>query len=172
LGSGNFQIGSWDVSVNGSRPRGNSYLLDGTDNNNVIVGGAAQQFTLIDAVQESSAQTGNFGAEFGRAGGGVFNLITKSGTSQFHGTLSWALQSEVFDSINNSQKLNTPAGQQPIKPVYTENIYGFTLGGPIIKNWSSAKFMGINPGGSDGLWKCGKAPTKSVGPFPHFHRPY
>jgi hypothetical protein len=66
---GSAQFGhNWDVSVNGSRPRGNNYMLDGADNNFVVTGSSAQQFTLVDAVQESSAQTGNFGAEFGTGG--------------------------------------------------------------------------------------------------------
>jgi hypothetical protein len=125
---------SADLTVNGQRPRGNNFMLDGTDNNDVSFGGQAQSFKILDAVQEVSSQTGNFGVEFGRAGGGVFNLITKSGTNEFHGTLSWRLLSQAFDSMNNLTKLNTPAGQEPKKPVYTENIYGFTLGGPIVKN--------------------------------------
>jgi hypothetical protein len=143
FGSGQYG-NNWDFSVNGSSPRGNNYMLDGTDNNHVVQGGAAQPFGIIDAIQESSAQTGNFGAEFGRAGGGVFNLITRSGSNRFHGTLSWKLLSQAFDSINNTLKLNTPAGQQPKNPVYTENIYGFTLGGPITKN-KTFFFGGFQP---------------------------
>jgi hypothetical protein len=123
-----------DFSVNGQRPRANNYMLDGTDNNDVGYGGQAQTFKIIDAIQESFSQTGNFGVEFGRAGGGVFNLITKSGTNEFHGTLSWRFLSQVFDSVDNLRKLNTPAGEEPKKPVYTENIYGFTFGGPIVRN--------------------------------------
>jgi len=129
-----FSTNSGDFAVNGQRPRANNFMLDGTDNNDVSFGGQAQMFNIQDAVQESSIQTGNFSVEFGRAGGGVFNLITKSGTNEFHGTLSWRLMSQAFDSMDNLQKLNTPAGEEPKKPVYTENIYGFTLGGPIVKN--------------------------------------
>jgi hypothetical protein len=129
-----YTTASGDFAVNGQRPRGNNYMLDGTDNNDVLYGGQAQSFKILDAVQESSSQTGNFGVEFGRAGGGVFNLITKSGTNEYHGTLSWRLLSQVFDAMDNLRKLNTPAGEKPKKPVYTQNIYGFTLGGPFIKN--------------------------------------
>jgi hypothetical protein len=125
---------SVDLSVNGQRPRGNNFMLDGTDNNDPGFGGLAQQFMILDAVQESSVQTGNFGVEFGRAGGGVFNIVSKSGTNEYHGTLSWRLSSQAFDSMDNQRKLNTPPGENPRKPVYTENIYGFTLGGPIVKD--------------------------------------
>ncbi|MBN2321569.1 MAG: hypothetical protein JXR49_21000 [Acidobacteria bacterium] len=102
-----------DFAVNGQRPRGNNFMLDGTDNNDVSFGGKSQNFMIIDAVQESSVQTGNFGVEFGRAGGGVFNLITRSGTNEFHGTLSWRFLSQAFDSMDNLRKLNTPAGGLP-----------------------------------------------------------
>jgi hypothetical protein len=122
------------VSVNGQRPRGNNFMLDGTDNNDVGFGGISQAFRITDAIQETSVQTSNFGAEFGRAGGGVFNLVTKSGTNKFHGTLNWRILSQALDSMENTLKLNTPPGDIPKKPVYTENIYGFTLGGPIIKD--------------------------------------
>ncbi len=73
-------------TINGQRPRGNNYMLDGTENNEVEFSGEEQVFSILDAVEEVSVQTGNFGVEFGRAGGGVFNLVTKSGTNSLHGT--------------------------------------------------------------------------------------
>jgi hypothetical protein len=116
-------------AVNGQRPRGNSYLLDGTDNNDMEFTGTAQGFNIADAVQEVSVQTSNFGAEFGRAGGAVVNVITKSGTNQFSGTGLWQFGSQAFNSLSNLQKLSPtpPRG-------FSENVYGFTLGGPIKKN--------------------------------------
>jgi hypothetical protein len=64
------QNGGGGFSINGQRPRGNNYLLDGTENNEVWLTGAEQAFSIADAVEEVSVQTGNFGVEFGRAGGG------------------------------------------------------------------------------------------------------
>ncbi len=116
-------------SVNGQRPRGNNYLLDGTDNNDMTFGGTAQSFNIADAVQELSVQTSNFGVEFGRAGGGVFNVITKSGTNSYHGTGFWRYGSQVFNSISNTDKLNGAP-----QSVFSDNTYGFTLGGPFRKN--------------------------------------
>ena len=84
-GTGNATGGGF--SINGQRPRGNNYLLDGTENNDSFVSGEEQVFTIADAVQEVSVQTANFGVEFGRAGGGVFNVVTKSGTNSLHKTL-------------------------------------------------------------------------------------
>ncbi len=89
--AGSFQWGkggeATEFSVNGQRPRGNNFLLDSTENNDIAFTGVAQPFNMADAVEEVSVQTGNFGVEFGRAGGGVFNVVTKSGTNGLHGTL-------------------------------------------------------------------------------------
>ena len=116
-------------SVNGQRPRSNNYMLDGTENNDTAFTGEEQVFTIADAVEEVSVQTGNFGVEFGRAGGGVFNLVTKSGTNSLHGTLLWRYQSQRFDSISNFNRLNGIP-----QSVFSNNIFGFTAGGPVRKN--------------------------------------
>jgi hypothetical protein len=126
IGTSTFGNGGQNTqfSVNGQRPRGNNYLLDGTENNDISVGGNAQAFNITDAVQEVSVQTSNYGVEFGRAGGGVFNVITKGGTNEYHGTAHWLYLSQRFDSVSNTAKLNnTP------KSVFNQNIYGFTVGG-------------------------------------------
>ena len=100
-----------------------------TDNNDIAFTGVAQPFNIADAVEQVAVQTGNFGVEFGRAGGGVFNVVTKSGTNQLHGTLLWRYQSQRFNSVSNVDKLlQTP------QTVFSRNVYGFTLGGPIRKN--------------------------------------
>ena len=123
------QNGGGGFSINGQRPRGNNYLLDGADNNEVWLTGAEQAFNIADAIQEVSVQTGNFSVEFGRAGGGVFNVVTKSGTNELHGTLLWRYQSQRFNSIDNLDRL-TGVPQS----VFTNNILGFTAGGPVRKN--------------------------------------
>ena len=116
-------------SINGQRPRGNNYMLDGTENNEVLLSGEEQVFTIADAVEEVSVQTGNFGVEFGRAGGGVFNVVTKSGTNELHGTLLWRYQSQRFDSISNLNRLMSIP-----QSVFSNNVFGFTAGGPVRKN--------------------------------------
>ena len=118
-----------EYSVNGQRTRGNNYLLDGAENNDIALAGVAQPFNIADAVEEVSVQTGNFSVEFGRAAGGVLNVVTKSGTNSVHGTAFWRYQSQRFNSVSNSDKLNgTP------KSVFVHNLPGFTVGGPIRKN--------------------------------------
>src|SRR5262249_38726316 len=108
---------------------GNNYMLDGTENNEVWMSGEEQVFTIADAVEEVSVQTGNFGVEFGRAGGGVFNVVTKSGTNDLHGTLLWRYQSQRFKSISNPNRLiGIP------QAFFSDNVFGFTAGGPVRKN--------------------------------------
>lgn len=114
-------------SINGSRPRGNNYLIDGVENNDISVTGPAYHINNEDAVAEVSIQTGLFSAEFGRAGGGVFNLITKSGTNDIHGTMRWLHLSQRFNALTNGQRL---AGLTK-PPVFTENIFGGSVGGPL-----------------------------------------
>src|SRR5581483_2035897 len=91
--------------------------------------GEEQIFTMSDAVEEVSVQTSNFGVEFGRAGGGVFNVITKSGTNELHGTLLWRYQSQRFNSVSNLDKLNGVK-----QAVFADNVFGFTTGGPVRRN--------------------------------------
>jgi hypothetical protein len=121
--------GSMQFSINGQRPRSNNFMLDGTDNNDIWLTGEEQIFNIGDAIEEVSVQTGNFSVEFGRATGGVLNVITKSGTNNLHGTMVWRFQSQRFDSVSNMDKLY---GIE--QAVFTENIFGFTAGGPIRKN--------------------------------------
>lgn len=126
--------GTQSFSVNGSRSRSNNFLIDGTENNDISVAGQAFQITLPDMVQETSVQTSNYDAEFGRAGGAVVNVITKSGTNDLHGTASWLLDVTNDEAITNTQGLD-PEVQRRRKPLPgTENIWGGTLGGRIIKD--------------------------------------
>ena len=127
--SGGAQFGnSAQFSVNGQRPRGNNYLIDGTENNDISVTGPANVINNEDAIAEVSIQTGLFSAEFGRAGGGVFNIVTKSGTNDFHGSAKWLILSQKFNSLTNTEKAITRLTKLP---VFTENIFGGTIGGPL-----------------------------------------
>lgn len=127
--TGGAQFGnSAQFSVNGQRPRGNNYLIDGTENNDISVTGPANVINNEDAIAEVSIQTGLFSAEFGRAGGGVFNIVTKSGTNDFHGSAKWLILSQRFNSLTSTEKAITRLTKLP---VFTENIFGGTIGGPL-----------------------------------------
>src|SRR5262245_19802050 len=74
------------VSINGSRGSSTNYLLDNSDHNEAQTS-LARPFPNVDAVQEFSIQTSSFDAEYGRGVGGIVNVVTKSGTNDFHGAL-------------------------------------------------------------------------------------
>jgi Carboxypeptidase regulatory-like domain/TonB dependent receptor len=115
-------------AINGQRSASTDILLDGSENVDAFTASVGQTVPL-DSVQEFSVLTNNFTAEFGRASGGVVNLVTKSGTNSFHGSayeynrLS-ALSANTFQNDSNG----TPKG------VFTRNDFGFSLGGPVKKN--------------------------------------
>ncbi len=87
---------------NGQREIQNSYVLDGIDNKNKIVGfdsSAAQSIEPnIDAVQEFKVQTGTFSAVFGQAAGGVVNVSIRSGTDNIHGSVFEYLRNSYLDA--------------------------------------------------------------------------
>src|SRR6266581_3393032 len=121
------QDGTFAFSVNGQRPRGNNFMIDGVENNDISVTGPAYTTTNPDAVQEINIQTADFSAEFGRAGGAVFNQITKSGTNQVHGTATYVYTGSAFASLTHLQKINNLTSP----PRQVENIPDFTIGGPV-----------------------------------------
>lgn len=117
-----------EFSVNGLRPRANSSLLDGTENNDISINGQAYIPSLRDGYQEVSVLGGDYSAEYGRGGGAVVNLITKSGVNQFHGSAYDIIAPSALFSLTNGQKNNE--GRTSV-PVSIQNQYGFSLGGPI-----------------------------------------
>jgi len=115
-------------SINGLRSASTNVMLDGVANNDEFTATTGQQVPL-DSVQEYSITTSDFTAELGRASAGVVNLVTKSGTNSFHGSLYEfnrlsALGSNSF--FNNANLID--------KGIYVRNQFGYSLGGPIIKN--------------------------------------
>ncbi|MBL8220434.1 MAG: TonB-dependent receptor [Bryobacterales bacterium] len=115
-------------SANGAAHDQNVFTLDGADNNNyfsgIVVASNQSVKPSIDAIQEFKLDTHNYGAEFGRGGGAVVQVTTKSGTNQFHGSVFEFLRNDKLDA-NNFFNSGRP------KPPYRQNQYGGTLGGPI-----------------------------------------
>ena len=108
------------VSINGARGNGTNFLLDNGDNNDSYTN-ISLPFPNPDAVQEFSIQTSTFDAQYGRGVGGVVNVVTRSGTNEFHGSL--------FEYIRNYQ-LNAAdffSGRDALK----RNQFGGSLGGPV-----------------------------------------
>jgi hypothetical protein len=129
---GGFGVNTF--SVNGARGRSNNFLIDGTENNDISVAGQGFEITNPDAVQEVAVQTSNYDSEFGRAGGAVVNIITKSGNNEFHGTASFFLDSTRDDAITSSLGRDPAIIARGHLNSGTQNIYSGTLGGPIVRN--------------------------------------
>jgi hypothetical protein len=119
-------------NVNGLRSSFNNFALDGIDNNSYGTSNQGFSNQVIqpspDAVAQFKVQTNNFSAEFGRAGGAVINASIRSGTNNLHGS--------VYEFLRNTSLNATgffkPTGGQ--KPVLIQNQFGFTVGGPIIRD--------------------------------------
>ncbi|HEY4054483.1 MAG TPA: carboxypeptidase regulatory-like domain-containing protein [Terriglobales bacterium] len=120
------------IQVNGSRPRANSFLIDGQDINDPGIAGQAIQPQIPDMYQNVTVITNSATAEYGGAGGGIVNLITKGGTNQFHGT-AWELYSGSGINALDGQQRQLPH-THGLKSRFNEHQYGFTLGGPILKD--------------------------------------
>jgi len=118
--------GASAFSANGMRDTQNNFLVDGIDNNEMAVS-TITYFPSIDAIQEFKVQTSASDAEFGRNGGGTVNLTVKSGTNQLHGTVFEFFRNEKLDAKNFFDPPNAPT------PPLKRNQYGFSLGGPIVR---------------------------------------
>ncbi len=130
LASGNDVVGGRTpkISINGTRPEHSSFLLDGTDINNVYnktPGSVAGVLLGVEAVQEFQVLTNSYSAEFGRSAGGVINAITRSGTNIFHGSAFEFLRNSAIDAKNFFDPHVKPI------PPFKRNQFGGSLGGPL-----------------------------------------
>jgi Carboxypeptidase regulatory-like domain/TonB dependent receptor len=117
-------------SVGGTRPRGNSFVVDGVDNNDASITGPVVD-VIQDSVAEFSLITNNWSAEFGDVAGGLFNTVTKSGSNEFHGSGFLYQQSERFNAASTAQKALLQSGDLDEKPRFRDQRAGFTVGGPV-----------------------------------------
>src|ERR1700690_3586089 len=119
-----------DLAFGGIRGYQSSYLVDGADNNNAFFAQARGRYRAPypfsnEVVQEFRVSSNTYGAELGRAGGAVINVVTKSGSNQLHGTDFYFLRDSVFGATQPFLDFKPRAQQQQL---------GFTLGGPIHRN--------------------------------------
>lgn len=111
-------------SFNGQTARGNSITIDGISNNDLPNGGVRTSFSQ-DAIQEFQVVTDGFSAEFGRALGGIINIVTKSGTNSWHGNLFGFLRNRATSAREVFAAQKAP---------FSQYQFGATLGGSIIKD--------------------------------------
>jgi outer membrane receptor protein involved in Fe transport len=128
-------------SLNGLRASGTNILLDGAANNNEFDTTVGQAVPL-DSVQEFSVVSNNFSAQYGRATGGIVNVVTKSGSNNFNGTAYEFFRS---DALANNTPDNVANGLP--KGSFKRNQTGYSLGGPIAKDrihfFSSLEYIGV-----------------------------
>ena len=118
------------VQVSGARPRANNFLIDGQEINDTSIAGQALQPNIPEMYADEVIYTHNPPAEFGRASGGVVNLITRGGTNAFHGS-AWELYSgSGLNALDSQLRQSTDA----TKTRFDQHQIGFTAGGPIIKD--------------------------------------
>ena len=133
--------GTQRTSVNGSNPSQNNYQMDGVSIVSIASLGSATDQNVgagigipnPDALQEFKVQTSNFDASFGRNPGASVNVVTKSGSNELHGTGFFFLRDTSLNAnpfFYNRDRKDT----DPEKPTLDQKQYGFTLGGPVIKD--------------------------------------
>jgi len=155
------------LTFGGQRARSNNIMVDGVDNNDPIVGAVRATFSQ-EAIQEFQVLTNSYSAEFGKATGGIVNIITRSGTNETLGNVFEFFRNDRLNSKGHFERFNVfgnSIDQQ--KAPFRQNQYGFTLGGPIkrdqtfyflsAENLSTAasNFVTIDPAAADLLNKNG-----------------
>lgn len=113
------------LNIGGQRGRSTLVQVDGADNTDTSVN-AARSTLSQEAVQEFQVVTNSYAAEYGRASGGVVNVVSKSGSNVLHGNLFGFLRHRSFQAKNAFSPIDNPP--------YTRTQYGATLGGPLVKD--------------------------------------
>ncbi len=133
LAAGNDVVGGRTpkITINGARPEQSSFLLDGTDINNVYnktPGSVGGVLLGVDAVLEFQVLTNAYSAEFGRSAGGVINAVTRAGTNATHGSAFEFVRNSRLDAKNFFDPKDKPI------PPFKRNQFGGTAGGPIARD--------------------------------------
>ncbi len=141
-GFGNVNSNGTTLSVNGQRSRSNNFSIDGTDNNDLLIGGPSYFVSNQDLVQDFQVITNNFSAQYGRNQGAIVNIVTKGGGNEFHGSAFWHhVDRKLFGTLNNLER----RGGDEEAPSLLYNVYGGTFGGPLKKDkgFFFGSFQGI-----------------------------
>jgi hypothetical protein len=133
--------GTQNMSVNGNDPGQNNFQMDGVNITNFANSGSANDASLYagvgipnpDSIQEFKVQTSTYDASYGRNPGANVNVVTKSGTNQFHGTAFEFLRDTIFNANDFFYNRNNPASATT-KQILNQNQFGGVVGGPIRKN--------------------------------------
>lgn len=121
-------------AINGARNSANYWTVDGADNVDRGSNLTLLNYPSVDALVEFKVLRSLYSAEFGRAGGGQINVVTRSGTSQFHGSAYEFARNNAFAANNwwnNASKVNLGADGTAKVPPLRYNDFGYTVGGPV-----------------------------------------
>jgi hypothetical protein len=122
------------LSFTGQRARSNNIMVDGLDNNDAVVGAVRATFSQ-EAVREFQVLTNSYSAEFGKATGGVVNIVTKSGSNELHGNVFAYVRDDALNAKEHFEKFDVfGAPVQRDKAPFKQRQYGATLGGPLRKD--------------------------------------
>ncbi len=122
-------FGGVDFSVNGNSAQSNLFLTDGANNNDTGSNRTILLFPSIEAIAEFKSLRNSYGPEYGQAAGAVISISTRGGTNDFHGSLFYFGRN---DALNAAEFFSKTRGG--VKDALRRHDYGFSLGGPIIKN--------------------------------------
>jgi len=118
-----------DFSVNGNNTTGNIFMVDGVNNNDVGSNRTILVYPSVYAIQEFKILRNSYGPEYGQAMGAIVNLVTRSGTNDFHGGVFYFGRN---DKLNAADYFNNLEGIP--KDVLRRNDWGYDIGGPVLKN--------------------------------------
>jgi hypothetical protein len=122
------------LSFAGQRARSNNIMVDGLDNNDQVVGAVRALFSQ-EAVREFQVLTNSYSAEFGKASGGVVNIVTKSGTNELHGNAFFYFRDKGLNARSHFENFDVFGNPVSLdKAPFSQEQWGATLGGPIKKN--------------------------------------
>lgn len=122
-------FGGVDFSVNGNSAQSNLFLTDGANNNDTGSNRTILLFPSIEAIAEFKTLRNSYGPEYGQAAGAVISLVTRGGTNEFHGSAFYFGRNDALNAAEFFAKTRGGA-----KDALKRNDYGFSLGGPIVKN--------------------------------------
>ncbi len=122
-------FGGVDFSVNGNSAQSNLFLTDGANNNDTGSNRTILLFPSIEAIAEFKSLRNSYGPEYGQAAGAVISIVTRGGSNQFHGSAFYFGRNDKLNAAEFFAK--TKGG---VKDELRRNDYGFSLGGPIVKN--------------------------------------
>jgi hypothetical protein len=124
------------ISTNGGRERNNNFMLDGADNNDTEVPGGLGGLTSQnpDSTEEFRVITNNFAPEYGRNNGSIIDVITRSGSNAFHGDAFYFGRWDALGARDFFNHDDPATGTVEPKNPYVRNLYGGSIGGPIVRD--------------------------------------